>query len=223
MCQPNVVGIMLFHVEDESDLSGWQSGVFYADGTPKSSLAAVRDAAAAARAGTLTSCPDTTAPTVTVAPPTNGTLLVQAADDVGVGKVELYADGVLAGVDYSPPYAFSLSMLPPGRVALQVEAYDAAGNVGRAVTTITVPGDSAPRMLSGPATMVGGTAWFSWRAPKTGMVVLTANGRMLTVYAGKKQLASRRGRIAFPAQAGLVYLIGAGGSGPVAVTWSSSG
>ena len=220
MCQPNVVGIMLFHTADEADLSAWQSGVFYADGTPKSSLGAVRDAAAAARAGTLTSCPDATAPTVTVAPPANGTLLVQATDDVGVGKVELYANGVLAGVDYSAPYGFSLSTLPPGHVSLQVKAYDAAGNVGQAQTTITVAGDTAPRTLSGPATIVGGTAWFSWHAPKTGMVVLAAGGRTLTVYAGKKRLASGRGRVSFPAQAGLVYLIGAGGTGPVTVAWS---
>src|SRR5581483_2860256 len=29
MCQPNVVGLMLFHVEDEADLAAWQSGLFY--------------------------------------------------------------------------------------------------------------------------------------------------------------------------------------------------
>ncbi|HEY2543894.1 MAG TPA: hypothetical protein VGH92_12700, partial [Gaiellaceae bacterium] len=66
MCQPNVVGIMLFHVEDESGFPGWQSGLFFADGTAKSSLGAVHDAAAAARGGTLTSCPDATAPVVTL-------------------------------------------------------------------------------------------------------------------------------------------------------------
>jgi hypothetical protein len=43
-CQPEVVAIDLFHVVDESDLAGLQSGVYYADGTPKSSLARVRQA-----------------------------------------------------------------------------------------------------------------------------------------------------------------------------------
>ena len=52
-CQPTVVGLLLFHVSDESDLRAWQSGLYYSDDTPKSSLAPVRDAAEAARANTL--------------------------------------------------------------------------------------------------------------------------------------------------------------------------
>jgi hypothetical protein len=136
MCQPNVVGLMLFHVEDESGFPGWQSGLFYADGAPKSSLDAVRAAAAAARAGTLTACPDSTAPVVSVGAPLNGTLLVQATDDVGVGKVELYANGTLVGTDYAAPYVFSLADLPPGRVTLLVKAYDAAGNAGQATVSL---------------------------------------------------------------------------------------
>jgi hypothetical protein len=49
-CQPNVEGILIFHTADERDLDRWQSGLFYADDTPKSSLASVREAAIAARA-----------------------------------------------------------------------------------------------------------------------------------------------------------------------------
>jgi hypothetical protein len=57
-CQRNVVGLLFFHVSDEADLGRWQSGVYYADDTPKSSLAPVRAAAEAARAGKLgSSCP----------------------------------------------------------------------------------------------------------------------------------------------------------------------
>jgi hypothetical protein len=52
-CQQTVEGILFFHVRDEPDLAGWQSGVRYADGTPKASHDPVRDAAAAARAGDL--------------------------------------------------------------------------------------------------------------------------------------------------------------------------
>ena len=43
-CQPTVEGMLLFHVSDESDLDRWQSGIFYADDTPKSSFESVRDA-----------------------------------------------------------------------------------------------------------------------------------------------------------------------------------
>jgi len=52
-CQPNVVGLLFFHVSDEADLDRWQSGVYYADDTPKSDFVLVRSAALSARAGTL--------------------------------------------------------------------------------------------------------------------------------------------------------------------------
>ena len=55
-CQPNVVGLLFFHVSDEPNLAAWQSGLFYADDTPKSSLPAVRAAVQAAAAGTLVNC-----------------------------------------------------------------------------------------------------------------------------------------------------------------------
>src|SRR5256886_300385 len=40
-CQPNVKALFLFHTVDETDLAPWQSGVYYADGTPTSSLNAL--------------------------------------------------------------------------------------------------------------------------------------------------------------------------------------
>ena len=55
-CQPNVTGMLIFHVSDEPDARRWQSGVYYADDTPKSSLPAVREAALAAREGKLAHC-----------------------------------------------------------------------------------------------------------------------------------------------------------------------
>jgi hypothetical protein len=56
-CQPTVAGLLFFHVSDEPDLGRWQSGLFYADDTPKSDLATVKRVAQAAQAGTLT-CPN---------------------------------------------------------------------------------------------------------------------------------------------------------------------
>jgi hypothetical protein len=41
--QETVEGLYIFHVWDEPDLLGWQSGVYYADQTPKSSRDALRD------------------------------------------------------------------------------------------------------------------------------------------------------------------------------------
>jgi hypothetical protein len=43
-CQENVAGLLLFHSHDEPALTGFQSGVYYVDGTPKASLEPVRAA-----------------------------------------------------------------------------------------------------------------------------------------------------------------------------------
>jgi hypothetical protein len=57
-CQPNVMGLLIFHAFDESALDRFQSGLYYADGTPKSSLAVVRDAVRQSRGGVIAKCPD---------------------------------------------------------------------------------------------------------------------------------------------------------------------
>ena len=56
-CQPTVDTILLFHVVDEPALAGWQSGVYYADGTPKSSLAGVKRAIRDSNGGVIARCP----------------------------------------------------------------------------------------------------------------------------------------------------------------------
>jgi hypothetical protein len=54
-CQSTVAGILIFHVVDERDARAWQSGVYYSNGTPKTSLAPVRQAALATESGS-TAC-----------------------------------------------------------------------------------------------------------------------------------------------------------------------
>jgi hypothetical protein len=39
-----VAGLLLFHSHDEPNLTGFQSGEYYVDGTPKASLEPVRQA-----------------------------------------------------------------------------------------------------------------------------------------------------------------------------------
>ncbi|MFN8224618.1 MAG: hypothetical protein U0R50_15375 [Gaiellales bacterium] len=67
-CQPNVAGMLLFHTVDEDELPAWQSGVYYADGSPKASLVAVRDALRRTKGGSIARCPglalEVTAPKV---------------------------------------------------------------------------------------------------------------------------------------------------------------
>jgi hypothetical protein len=55
-CQPTVVSVFFFHLFDEADLNRWQSGPYYADTKPKSSLDAIKSAAEKARKGKLVSC-----------------------------------------------------------------------------------------------------------------------------------------------------------------------
>ena len=56
-CQSNVAGMLLFHTHDEVGRVGWQSGLVYADGTPKRSLEPVRTAMQQAGLGTIGVCP----------------------------------------------------------------------------------------------------------------------------------------------------------------------
>jgi hypothetical protein len=55
-CQPNVTAVYIFHLFDEADLNRWQSGPYYTDTNPKSSLGAIADAAKKARKGKLADC-----------------------------------------------------------------------------------------------------------------------------------------------------------------------
>jgi hypothetical protein len=55
-CQPNVEGMLLFLSRDERARTAWQSGVFYVDGAPKTSLPRVREALDRTTGGSITRC-----------------------------------------------------------------------------------------------------------------------------------------------------------------------
>ena len=162
LCQPNVIGILIFHVVDERALAAWQSGPFYADGTPKSSFDAIRQAVIAARNGTLTSCPDRSPPSMTISgPASDGTVTGTASDDVGVGQVELRANGVVVGVKYTAPYTFAWKPSHEGRYVLELQATDAAGNSGSASVTV-----AAVRGARGKASDAGTDGWIFGPPPE---------------------------------------------------------
>jgi chitodextrinase len=86
-----------------------------------------------------TTTADTTAPTTSITAPAAGatvsgtiTVTASASDNVGVTKVEFYADGTLKGSVTALPYTFSLNTtsLSDGTHSVTAKAYDAAGNVG---------------------------------------------------------------------------------------------
>ncbi len=53
-CQPTVRGFLIFHVTDETDFGRWQSGLYFPDGTPKSSRAVVKQTMSDIRDGAIT-------------------------------------------------------------------------------------------------------------------------------------------------------------------------
>ena len=55
-CQPTVKALFILHAFDESSLDRWQSGVYYPDGTPKSSLPGVQRAIRDAQGGVVARC-----------------------------------------------------------------------------------------------------------------------------------------------------------------------
>jgi hypothetical protein len=57
-CQPNVEGMLLFLSRDERARPAWQSGVYYVDGTAKTSLPLVTKALDRATGGSIARCPD---------------------------------------------------------------------------------------------------------------------------------------------------------------------
>jgi hypothetical protein len=57
LCQPTVEGMLLFLSRDERARPAWQSGLYYVDGSPKSSLPRVTEALDRATGGSITRCP----------------------------------------------------------------------------------------------------------------------------------------------------------------------
>jgi len=112
--------------------------------------------------------PDTTSPTISITSPLSGstttdtdaiTVTATAADNIGVTRVELYVDGVLAGTTATVPYTITLNPpLSQGAHTLVMKAYDAAGNVGSSASvsisiiapspTPTVPTNFSVRIIT---------------------------------------------------------------------------
>lgn len=95
------------------------------------------DAGAAVRAASTAVGADSTAPTVSITNPVAGATLaglatvdVSAADNVGVTRVDLQANGKVVATDTVGPFQFSWdsSSVANGAASLVAVAYDAAGN-----------------------------------------------------------------------------------------------
>ncbi len=130
-CQPNVKSFFMFHAFDEPALSAWQSGVYYADETPKTSLAAVRQAIRDVKGGVIAKCAGLQlTPKATVVYPSGKAL----------GSVPLKLK-VTCDIDCNV-YA-RLAKLPADSTTLAVTAHLHAG----VTTVVKLP---ARRVASGP-------------------------------------------------------------------------
>ncbi|HSP01000.1 MAG TPA: Ig-like domain-containing protein [Thioalkalivibrio sp.] len=103
---------------------------------------------------------DTQAPVVNISSPSAGATVsgivnvdVSASDNVGVSRVELYANGALVGTEITAPYQFAWDTAreSEGTVRLRVEAYDAAGNRGTHSVDVTVERDDSDESGGGDA------------------------------------------------------------------------
>ena len=112
------------------------------------------------------SAPDTTAPTAAITSPADGasaygpvTVTATATDDTAVTSVDLLVDGGVVGSSTTAPYSFSWSATSVGGHTLQVQARDAAGNVGTsAPITVTVPPDTTAPQAPGTPSGTGVTS-----------------------------------------------------------------
>ncbi|WP_426318006.1 S8 family serine peptidase [Pseudoduganella sp. R-43] len=115
------------------------------------------NAAAAVAAAKAAPAPDTTAPTVAIANPVGGSTVsglvsigVNAADNVGVARVDLKVNGTVVASDSAGPYAFSWDSgsVANGMNNLIAIAYDAAGNVATSSTVSVNVSNAAPAVVA---------------------------------------------------------------------------
>jgi len=153
------------------------------------------NAAAAVSKALQTSTADTQSPTVAITSPTGGTAAglvpvdVTASDNIGVARVELYANNALVAIDTTAPFGFTVdsSKYASAQIALEARAFDAAGN-SAASTTVSLATSNdkvAPTVaILSPSSgsSVSGTVTVSVSAvddQKIAKVTLTIDGKLV--------------------------------------------
>jgi hypothetical protein len=152
------------------------------------------NAAAAVAKALQSTAGDSVPPSVSITSPTGGSATglvpvdVSASDDIGVARVELYANNALIASDTTAPFGFTLdSSKYAGMVSLEARAYDAAGNTGTSNTvSVTVSNDKVAPTVSilspSSGSSVSGTVTVSVSAmddQKVAKVTLTIDGKLV--------------------------------------------
>jgi len=139
---PSEVESILESTADDLGSVGWD---------PSFGFGRINAAAAVLAAANVTPT-DSQAPAAAITTPAGGSTVagwvvvaVSAVDDVGVSRVELYADNTLVATDLTDPFEFSWdsTQSDDGAVTLTARAFDEAGNVADAAP-VTVTVDNTP-------------------------------------------------------------------------------
>lgn len=150
---------------------------------------------------------DTIPPSVSIASPSNGAFVsgvasvtVSATDNVGVTKVELYADGALFGTVTLFPYTFGWDSgkYTDGSHSLVAKAYDSANNIGTSSTVFVTVDNTAPTVAitsPAPGAKVSGRITISASASDSSgikMVQFYIDGKLVTtMFSGPYQYSWR--------------------------------
>jgi len=148
----HIGGSLYAQSSSSSTTFNWNTGNFI-DGTytlEARAYDAANNVASSTRSVTVRNSParDSDVPVVSITAPVDGQRVkglwnlkvkVNASDNVGVSRVELYADGKLVGASSYAPVAFTWNVrrATAGAHVFQAYAYDAAGNIG-ASSKVTV-------------------------------------------------------------------------------------
>ena len=160
-CQPFVGGFFNFLLFDEPTLTGWQSGAYWADRTPKDSLAAFRQAIGEVNAGAV-DCnalkgglpsgdfmPPST-PQNLQATPQQAPLRIELAwdastDDASAVSYRVYRNGAFVATTTATTWT-DANPAEATTYTYNVRAIDSAGNLGEASASVsaTTPDQTAP-------------------------------------------------------------------------------
>uniref|UniRef100_A0A6S6M1H7 Fibronectin type-III domain-containing protein n=1 Tax=Citrifermentans bremense TaxID=60035 RepID=A0A6S6M1H7_9BACT len=126
-------------------VSAYNKGSY--DSNDNEGMLSVTASATTVSGTTTTTTADAVAPVASISSPATGstvsgnvTINVAASDNVAVSKVEMYLNGSIFGVVGSAPYTLTWNTAnsPNATYTLTAKAYDAAGNVGQASSSVTV-------------------------------------------------------------------------------------
>jgi len=115
---------------------------------------------------TVTVVNDTTAPTVALTSPSSGATLsgtvavtASASDNVGVSRVEFYANGSLLSASNVAPYSYSWNTagVSNGSYTLSARAYDSAGNVRNSSSVSVAVNNTSSLYVKGDINIDGKT------------------------------------------------------------------